>query len=970
MKNKNAQLLAEKLQNNWKARVPKELRDEIEKQLKNDSELQANWYKLLLASNIVPLWCQNDIHGLFAKLCAGQMDTIPDKKTMQTELRTQLANIDNEADLKQRLRIFRSHTLAGIIWREATGKSDFKHTTAVLSNLADISIAITLEILNEWANKTWGKPKDSAQGLLVLALGKLGGVELNLSSDVDLIFIYAQDGQCEPPTAGGKTALGNVLSRSLSYRQYYTLLAQKLIQIIDEQTREGFVFRVDLLLRPFGKSGALVSNLAGIEQYYENYGRDWERYMLIKMRPVAGSKTLFQELKSILDHFVFRRYIDFSVVKSLRDMQRKILTAAVRQGKHDDIKLGIGCIRHMELVIQTLQLVHGGKVPQLRQNSFLGALEAISQANLLPPETVHKLSQAYVFMRNLEHRVQAKNDKQTHSWPQSINSRNRLAWSLGFVDAEALHDKWTEYRQDVTLLSEKLFGVNLEQTDDISTSLWQAAADKADFVAECRNLKTTKLEGCGEFLGELWHRKKFLPTIVNDRLDAVMPKVITLLLSKNNSRQVLSRVTLVIMNLLRRSAYLCLLSENQKVLSHLVDLCGQSGWITNHLSLHPQLLDEFLYVNMSPISESATLHHNAQDLTKTYSLELGMKNLRLFKASYSLNTAIADLDKSIPLEQVSNHLSWIAESVLEASLRLCWNDLTKVHGFPNKNGEEPQLCIIGYGKLGGLELGYGSDLDLIFVHNDQLTEVTTGKKPIINALFYNRLIRRLINILTVLTTEGRLYKIDMRLRPSGESGALINALHALQKYYHNQSWVWEHQSLVRARPVAGNTKVADDFVNLRHKILRTPRARKVLQINVRNMRERIAKDQLQNKKFDAQQLEKTLFITTNNAETKKFDPKHIAGGIIDIEFIVQYLVLGWASEFPQLTTYTDNIRILQTLNDTQLLQKHELNLLHDTYMELRAITHRNVLTNQTLIIEHGLLEKCQQIELLWRRLMQ
>jgi len=957
----------------WRANLPAGCRVKVDTLLASDEARLDGWRQLLLASDVVPQWCRQDFDGLFSDLCAGHFDMPPTYSEMASGLHSIVATVTDEAGLKRQLRLFRKRIMTGVIWREATGRSTFGETTRVLSDLADLSVQTALAKLTDRAAKTWGTPEGSMPGLLIVALGKLGGRELNLSSDIDLLMVYEQGGQCRPPppppATGTRTGTGPTVTRRLSNREYYTRLGQKLVQTLDEVTEDGFVFRVDMRLRPFGDSGALVTSLAGMEQYYEQHGRDWERYMLIKMRHIAGPERLHKELFATLKPFIYRRHLDFGVVESLRDMQRRIAAQASPDSRALDVKLGAGGIRTAEFLVQALQLIHGGRLPKLQCASFLEALQGLEDAHLLTPRDVEKLRKAYVFMRNMEHRLQAHADHQTHGWPERPAEQDRLAWNLGLAGGEALRNAWETHCMHVLTLLDQLFGTGepVPQAECPYTILWQAGHDKNEFMAASTRLDLPSLGPCSETLEELRSRQGRLPAIAAERLDRLMPKIIRLLHGRQHPERILARVGEVIRNILRRSVYLCLLDENPHTLQRLMDLCGQSTWITTHVSRQPHLLDDLLGRSPLETSDRDLLFREARHCVSATDIESGMDKLRRFKASCSLETAISDLADKLPLVEIGDHVSWIAEAILTAALQLCWQELMARHGAPGEPAAQSRLAIIGYGKLGGLELGYSSDLDLVFVHDDPPTGVTTGTRPVAIGFFYHRLVQRLLHVLTAHTFEGKLYDIDTRLRPSGRSGSIISTMAAFAEYYREKAWTWEHQSLVKARAVAGSVAIAEKFACLRRQTLQTPRDRKELRTSIARMRERLFASGSGGQRPAAARLHATRKAILSGR--LGFDPKRDAGGIIDIDFIVQYLVLGWAHDCPSLTRYTDNIRIMDVLSQENLLPKPDLALLQDTYRHLRTVQNRHVLTPEKSMIDLELLERREAVAHLWERLM-
>ncbi len=927
-----------------------------------------DWQRLLLASDVAPQWFLRDPDGPFASLMAGRLQVAPHAANMTAALRGAVAEVASERELQRRLRFFRNQILSGIIWREATGRSTFAQTVTTLSDLADLCVQVGLETLESWAHAAWGRPEGDHPGLLVLGMGKLGGRELNLSSDIDLIFVYECDGQCQAPQPGSATPLGPVSRRGLTHREYYTRVGQRLCRLLDDVTEDGFVFRVDMRLRPFGSSGALAASLAALEDYYEDHGRDWERYALIKTRYMAGPELLFQEAVTLLDPFVYRRYLDFGVVASLRDMKQGIGAEARRRGsEEDDVKLGRGGIREAEFIVQALQLIHGGRQAKLREPSFTRALTEIQRLGLLSSEEADALRQAYVFLRNLEHRLQAKDDRQTQKWPRDLALRQRLAWSLGFSDADALHSAWQGHRTVVQRLFDALFS-EIKSAGGKGEAIWLQSLDSEESLHDSLRLQAPNLLHCAQLLTDLRAKKKELPAISALRLDNVMPKLLDAVLDEQHPDLALRRTLPLIGSILRRSAYLSLLAETPQALIRLVHLGAASDWIATRITRLPALLDELLDDNhLTQAPERAALLEEANFYTTSDDLETSTEKLCQFKASHELRSAALDLMHILPLPSIGNYLSGIAEAILQAVLDLCWRKLCIQHTAAAEMAA-PTMAIIGYGKLGGLELGYDSDLDLVFVYDRKAPKLAADNNAAPDSAFYHRLVRQLLQVLSTSTLSGKLYDIDTRLRPSGHSGTMVSSLHAMADYQRHTAWTWEHRALVRARPVAGSMPVGAEFAQLRQEILRLPRDDAKLRTEIEAMRGRIFKARMRRtKRPDAKGIE-----DENNAILQgehRLDSKHCAGGLVDIEFISQYLVLRAAAEFPALAEHTDNLRILDAARAHGILPAASVDLLQRAYLELRGLLNNSVLNSESgAAIDPEILELRTATAALWRQL--
>jgi glutamate-ammonia-ligase adenylyltransferase len=736
--------------------------------------------------------------------------------------------------------------------------------------------------------------------MVVFALGKLGAVELNLSSDVDLLFAY--------PDAG-------LLRDSEKTNQAFFLrLGQRLVQTLDNVTADGFAFRVDMRLRPYGDSGALVTNFAALERYYEEQGRGWERYALIRARVCAGDRVAGAQLLAILRPFVYRRYLDFGAVEALREMKQRVDRERGAAKLRDNIKLGPGGIRDVEFVVQMLQLIWGGRYPELRIGRTLEALGALADVQLILPEVRRCLRDGYVFLRDTEHKLQGFNDTQTQMLPSGSRDQVRLAWLMGFADFEAFLDCLNDHRRRVA----KVFR---EMIPDAGTpaqasqwrTLWEASEqdlasqlaalgmgaseDQQLVVAALHRLRDAQARGAVAQEGR-------------DRLDALLPTLLEQAFAGAAPSRSLPRVVPLLEAVLRRSAYLVLLAENPGALGLLLEICAGSQWMARELVHHPALLDDLLDPRgLFELPDRATLARELETrLRHARDAEEAQETLSSFKESHSFRCAACHLSGSLSLMNVSDYLTFLAEVVLEGALDLAWKMTVEQQGEP-ADGQRPFL-IVGYGKLGGLELGPDSDLDLVFVH--ALDAAHSG--------FLHRLTRRLMTLLTARTHSGAMYEIDMRLRPEGRSGLMISSLASFEQYQLQEAWVWEQQALVRARPVAGDADLAERFVALRRSLLCRPREGAELRVAIADMRDRIAQ-----------------------AGADDADLKRGVGGIVDIEFMVQYLVLAWASKHAELCEFTDNVRILEAAARVGVLSDSQRSLLTDAYLALRAERHRTAL---------------------------
>lgn len=855
---------------------------------------------------------------------------------IEQDLRARVEGCADEAVLMQALRRARERAMLRWIYRDVNGLSSVPELTQELSWFADVCIDIALEFshlqLVQMHGEPLGEESGAAQRLCVIGMGKLGAEELNLSSDIDLIFSFPEAGETSGP-------------RSISNQEFFVRLGQRIIKILDAQTEDGFVFRVDMRLRPWGDGSALATSFSSMETYYERHGREWERYALIKARICAGDKLRGQELMQALMPFVFRRYIDYGAFESLREMKAMIATEVRRKGMDDNIKLGTGGIREVEFIAQAFQLIRGGIDKRLQQRTLLPVLTTIGELGLMPAAVVESLREAYIFLRKVEHRIQMLHDKQTQTLPGDAEERLRVAVSLGFSDWEAFLQALNLRREFVEAQFRDVIVVRDDQQHSTAAalspieSLWAGGLDDAEQWLAAQGFKDAPLALNRLKLLRASRVVAAMQRVSRERLEKLMPLLLGECLRHDEPDIALERCLPLVESVLRRSAYMMLLIENRAALTRLVDLCAASPWIAAELSRYPVLLDELLNAEtlFAPPQKEELVSELRQQLLRIPQddLEAQMEVLRIFQKAHVLRVAASDLTGTLPLMKISDYLTWIAEAVLEDVLWLSWRALTAKHGTPTRaDGTlcDPDFIVVGYGKLGGIELGYGSDLDLVFIHDGAPDGETDGAKSLDNATFFARLGQKIIHFLTTATGAGTLYEVDMRLRPSGNSGLLVSSLAAFRKYQEHDAWTWEQQALVRARVVAGDTRLAERFQEVRHEALARQRDTAQLQEDVRLMRQKM-RDHLSTE-------------ASGKAEHGVFALKQDRGGIVDIEFMVQYGVLAWAHENPELTRYPDNVRILEGFAHRGLLPEEAARQLKDAYLQYRARGHRLALSHR------------------------
>ncbi|CAK0758770.1 Glutamine synthetase adenylyl-L-tyrosine phosphorylase / Glutamine synthetase adenylyl transferase [Gammaproteobacteria bacterium] len=908
----------------------------------SEPALLAELPRVWAASEFIARLCIVDPALLTDLTNSGDLDRAYDADEYPRRLTTALAGVSNEAALGMQLRRLRRREMVRIAWRDLAKRADYHTTVAELSAFADATIDAALTYLEAWLRRELGIPHSPAgvpQSLVVLALGKLGAAELNFSSDIDLLFVYPEDGE----TNGRRT---------LSNAEFFIRLGQRLIKALSTVTPLGFVFRVDMRLRPFGEVGPLATSFDALENYYQAHGREWERYALIRARPVAGDRNAGQALIKLLHPFVYRRYLDYGTLEALREMKELIAAEVRRKGLTGNVKLGYGGIREVEFIVQGFQLARGGRTPELQDPRLLPTLKILDYLHLLPDFVVSELATAYVFLRDVEHRLQEYADQQTQTLPQDEIGCIRLALAMGYAT-------WKDFQSDLDH--------HFARVHDHFQRVFASPQNEAPLQNELGDLHAfwrglLESERVSSVLAEL----RMAPSVVDalarlrsctsvrtlsergqERLDRLMPLLLSAAKETARPTAAVERLVTVLESIGRRTAYVALLVENPLALSQLVRLCAASPWIAQQIARFPVLLDELIDPRTlyAPPHRAALADALRQTLVRLPEddLEIEMEALRHFRHGNSLRVAAADVTGVLPLMVVSDHLTELAEVVLAEVLDLAWHNLVGKHGRPigltGISEGEKGFSIIGYGKLGGIELGYGSDLDIVFLHSGDVTSPTDGIHPIDTGVFFLRLAQRMIHILTTHTPAGKLYEIDLRLRPSGVSGLLVTSLDAYTRYQRTAAWTWEQQALVRARPVAGDTAVAESFLKIRHEVLCRERDPVVLRREVREMRERMRTE------------------LGSKDPIRQFDLKQDRGGIADIEFLVQYAVLRYAHTYPELTRWTDNIRQIDTLRDCNLISANDAATLQEIYRRLRHAVHRSTLQGESTRLPTGQLDQ-------------
>lgn len=905
---------------------------DIETQKHNVMMQLTNCDQTLVTRYLDVLWCSDFLVESFARFphWLTEMASHPpdgmNHQYYQHWLNEALQEVDDETQFMRVLRQFRRKMLVNINWSQITHSSTTEQTLIQLSHLAEIIILTARNWLYQLSCREWGTPCDmqgNPQPLIILGMGKLGGYELNFSSDIDLIFTYPHHGV----TVGGRRELDNAI--------FFTRLGQRLIKALDHITQDGFVYRVDMRLRPLGEGGPLVISFSSMEDYYQEQGRDWERYAMVKAKVLGDQKAPYtQELYQMLKPFIYRRYIDFSVLQSLRNMKGMIEREVRRRGLKNNIKLGAGGIREIEFVVQVFQLIRGGRVVALQTRSLLEALKVIEHEKLLPSDEVNTLQQNYLFLRRCENLLQGINDEQTQTLPEDALNQSRVAVGMGFASwadfsqnliqrmsanrsifNNLIGDDETEHQQsNYDQKFDELWNIDLD-LDDIKTVLPNLS--NADDYAQLFQLIT-------QFRKDI--SKRTIGVRGRDILDQLMPRVMALACEEDNRLTILPRVFQLLVNIVSRTTYLELLVEYPDALKQLIRLCAASPMISDQLMRYPILLDEL--IDLNALYQTVPLDAYKSELYQyllrvpTDDEEQQIEALRQFKQMQLLHIAAADVAHVLPTMKVSDHLTYLAEAMLDFVVQIAWNQMIQRYGRPDYLADDSQkgLIVVGYGKLGGLELGYSSDLDLVFLHDCPVNSVTTGDKIIDSRQFYLRLVQRIIYLFNIRTNSGILYEIDIRLRPQGDAGLLACTLDSFADYQANEAWTWEHQALVRTRAVYGEPALRDKFNQIRQQILSKPRDEQQLKTAVREMREKM-RDHL-------------------SQHDHTFNPKIDEGGIGDIEFISQYLVLNYAFTQPKMSTWSDNVRILASAAQYQFMSDDEAATLTQIYIQMRNEIHR------------------------------
>ncbi|MET0756355.1 MAG: bifunctional [glutamate--ammonia ligase]-adenylyl-L-tyrosine phosphorylase/[glutamate--ammonia-ligase] adenylyltransferase [Pseudoxanthomonas sp.] len=768
---------------------------------------------------------------------------------------------EEPARWQEQLRAYRTAESTRLVWRDVLGLDDVDAILAGSTRLAENCLRLGLEALEAEFARRHGVVRaadGTTQRLVVFGLGKLGGGELNFSSDIDLVYTYPQGGESDG-------------ARPLAAEDYFARLGQRLAKLLDEPTVDGFCHRVDLRLRPFGNAGRVALSFAGMDQYFQREGRDWERYAWLKARTVAGDIEAGEQWLQTLRPFVYRRYLDFTALDGLRDMKAAIAAEVARRELADDIKRGPGGIREIEFLAQALQLIHGGREAALRERRLLPALRALMESRQISQADGDALIHAYRFLRKLENRLQMLRDAQTHVLPENALDRARIAQGLGYADWSALEAALAAQRARVAAEFEELLAPRQrDAAPGALTGYWRAlpASGDAEILAAAgfsdpagADAALRDFANSGGVLG--------LSDGARARLDRVLPALLEGAARSSQPDAAVKRLLILLRAILRRASYLALLDEQPSALNRLVDVVARSALLAERLALYPLLLDELLDTRVGgPMPDREVMRRECEAAMQEEDPEAALRALNEKRLALSFRIALAALDGRQPARNSTMQLAWLAEEVVRAVLRMVHAEVVAAHG------EVPggRFAVIGYGSLGGEELGFGSDLDLVFLFDAEGSAVSDGARSLEAGRWYARLAQKLVALLGAATGAGRLYDVDVRLRPDGAKGLLVSSLSSYREYQRERAWTWEHQALVRARAIAGDAALLGEFDAIRAQTLSQLREARKLQEEVVNMRLKMRAE-------------------LDRSDAARFDLKQGEGGLVDLEFLLQYLVL-------------------------------------------------------------------------------
>lgn len=806
--------------------------------------------------------------------------------------------------LDTELRRLRTWILCHLTVRDLDGRADLTEVTETMTQLAEVALRAAHDVHRAVLVERHGLPMSRSgweQELVIIGMGKLGGRELNVSSDIDLIFVYPEDGDTD-----GKKTISNF--------EFFERLGKRIIKSLADLTELGQVFRVDMRLRPHGDSGPLTCSFDSLENYFISQGREWERYAWIKARPLTGKR--YQELENIARPFVFRKYLDYGAFNAMRALHAQIRRTVSRRDRANNVKTGPGGIREIEFIAQVFQLIRGGRDPELQLRPTLKVLELLAMRGTLDKATVLELSDAYVFLRRLEHRLQFLDDQQTHDLPENPADREIIAQAAGFDDVTSLLAELQQHRAIVSRHFDDIFsdpgGNKTEQTE--LDAVWSSACTEEDADPLFARLGYANPHAVAERLAALHNSPRYrqLPANIQSRFDALVPTVIEFAAKTSQPDETLFRCLTLLETISRRGAYLALLQQYPHALKRVANLMSASRWAADYLVRHPILLDELLddhHLNETPDWPQLSTELGAELDALEPDMEQQMDRMREHHHAQAFRLLTQDIAGKLTVERLADHLSALADVILERTIPLVWRKLK------NHHRETPAFAVIAYGKLGGKELGYVSDLDIIFLFDDDAPEASE---------VYSRLAQRINTWLSTRTAAGILFETDLRLRPNGAAGLLVTQIKAFRSYQLENAWAWEHQALTRARFVAGDPRIGEAFENVRREVLCRPRDLEQLREEVLEMRQKMR--------------------DVHSDKNEGFELKHDAGGLIDVEFIVQFLVLAHARQHPELAENLGNIALLGIAGRLALIPQSLAEKVGDSYRLYRRLQHRQRLS--------------------------
>ncbi len=872
-----------------------------------------------------------------------------DPKTVVDEYLTEKLN---DFELKKRLRVLRRTHHMAIAWRDLCGYSNINEIFEKLSSLAEAVVLRVVEVVRSQLKKVYGDALDtdgSPLELLILGMGKLGGKELNFSSDLDLIFTYPREGETLGP-------------RVVTYREFFSKIVQRSANFLSDITQDSFCYRIDLRLRPFGDAGALVNSFDALQNYYETQGRTWERYALVKGRILGQGITLDRyatELTAMLRPFVYRRYLDYGAIQSLRKLKHLIESEVRRRSLNNNFKLGKGGIREVEFIAQVFELMRGGRFTELREESLRKCLKNIISLDLIPREICEQLDAGYVYLRRLENVIQEFSDKQTQNLPDNEKDMARVLVAMGYADESLFRADLNEVMQFVHSEFVKVVADEDDSFENLKNfDLWEADSDLDEMCVELEPYMSNK-DNTKEMASDILTLKANLARmpvgpVGRETLLELMPKVIYLIAKENQSAALFKRMSGLIEKIALRTPYIQLLRDKNEVLERFIALLKDNHFASELITTHPILLDELFIPQYfdHPPSPDEFLSMLQEQLLRIdrEDLEAVMEELRLFKKIMVFRIALSDKAGKLPLMKISDALTWLAEALIKELIVIAWELNVQKYGEPEgRSVNDPGIAVIGYGKLGGIELGYKSDLDMVFLK--QVGDgMTSGEHGVHESIFYQRLIQRIMHLATTNTVGGILYDLDMRLRPDGDTGVLISDTDSFDVYQKQRAWTWEHQAIVRARPIAGSKDIIEKFNKTREYVIRAKIDDEKLRCDVLSMRDKMRSH-------------------LDRSGPEFYDIKQGVGGMIDIEFISQYLLLKYAPNYKDMILWSDNVRILEECARLGIVDKATTDELIAAYIDIRKIYHELSLADlPRLIARSDRMSATFRVEEIWNRI--